>query len=34
MTKQRLGILGGMGRPTPHAPCRNPGALICTPHTQ
>ena len=24
MTEQRLGILGGMGRPTPRAPCGGP----------
>ena len=29
MTEQRLGILGGMGRPTRLAPCGDPGDLIC-----
>ena len=29
MTEQRLGILGGMGRPTGVAPCGDPGYLIC-----
>ena len=28
MTKQRLGILGGMGRPTRLAPCGDPDDLI------
>ena len=27
MTEQRLGILGGMGRPTPRAPCGDPHDL-------
>ena len=30
MTEQRLGILGGMGRPTRLAPCGDPGDLICS----
>lgn len=30
MTKQRLGILGGMGRPTRLAPCGDPDDLICS----
>ena len=30
MTKQRLGILGGMGRPTRIAAGGGPGGLICT----
>ena len=30
MTKQRLGILGGMGRPTRLTPCRDPDDLICS----
>ena len=29
MTEQRLGILGGMGRPTRLAPCGDPDDLIC-----
>ena len=29
MTEQRLGILGGMGRPPPRAPCGGPDDLIC-----
>ena len=28
MTKQRLGILGGMGRPPPRAPCGDPPDII------
>lgn len=30
MTEQRLGILGGMGRPTRLTPCRDPDDLICS----
>mgnify|MGYP006926679668 CR=1 FL=1 len=30
MTEQRLGILGGMGRPTRLAPCGDPDDLICS----
>ena len=30
MTEQRLGILGGMGRPTPLAPGGDPAELNCT----
>ena len=29
MTEQRLGILGGMGRPPPRAPGGGPPDLIC-----
>lgn len=28
--EQRLGILGGMGRPTRLAPCGDPNDLICS----
>ena len=30
MTEPRLGILGGMGRPTRLTPCRDPDDLICS----
>ena len=30
MPEPRLGILGGMGRPTRLAPCGDPGDLICS----
>ena len=30
MTEQRLGILGGMGRPTRLTPGGDPGDLICS----
>ena len=30
MPESRLGILGGMGRPTRLAPCGDPGDLICS----
>mgnify|MGYP005773009719 FL=1 len=30
MSEQRLGILGGMGRPTRLAPCGDPDDLICS----
>ena len=30
MTKQRLGILGGMGRAPPHAHCGDPDDFICS----
>ena len=32
MPEPRLGILGGMGRPTRLAPCGDPGDWICSGH--